>query len=291
MADRPSDSPEFKKKQAMMVAENAGDAVGAGIGKAVKTWMFYDPKKGRIDPIGGLISLSIVSCVTGFAYDLGNDMFFPDPGHDKALEQSIRLGERGQGYQAVIARPGSAPVVLVRTEGGAYQLYREENGREGQRELTLISNRAEAAALMAQIAQDIGATAAGAEFTPYELRYEDVSAEYKDHGDVQRLVTRSNRASQAGFSPEAAQAISQIWNNAAQSLRDGTAEYGVTPANAGNLQEEADFDKNFGDGWKYSMLGFLGLRLLSGTIGGVATGVSVASAGRRRRKAMGLERR
>ncbi len=295
MADKPSDSPEFKKEQVRMAAENAGDSVAAGVGHMFKTWLCYDEKKRSFRPVGTLIDLALISCVTGFVYDVANDMTFPDPGHDSVLEQSLKLSDSGQGYQALVAEAGGAPIVIVRGESGGYQLYREEAGPEGTRELTLITNRAEAALVMERVANALDAAQATTEgseaaagFTPYEIRYDDISVAYKDRGDIQRQVTRPslNAANPSALTPATAGAISDIWQEAATNVRAGQTEYGIPRATAQSLQEQEDFDKNFSDGWKYSMLGFIGLRFLSGLVGGVAVGASQASAGRRRRKAL-----
>lgn len=292
MADRPSDSPEFKKKQARQAAQDTGSAIGAGLKRTFQTWTFYDKKKQRPDLIGAAIGLALTGAVAGVAYDFGREIVAPEPGTDTALEDSLRLGDgTGAGYQAFVANDGVSPIVLIRNTDGSFELYREIED-DGDRELTLVTSHSEAQNIMLQVSQLMERAAENVEngatgFTPYTVRYDEFSPAYKDRGDIQRHVELEGDGNRTEFSASTYRAMSTMWAEAANTDLDN---YGFSQDEVKQLIEQDEHNAHFSDGFKYSIAGLLAWRVLLGAGLGVSTGVNQAQTRRRKREEKALRR-
>jgi hypothetical protein len=250
MADGPQDSPRYRKEQAKKRAENISSSFGSGFDAATKTWFFYDRKKGRYTPVSGLVGIALSACIYGFAYDVVKDNFFPDPGQDAELTSSLTMTDNQFGYQSLVVEPGDSPIILVKEEDGSYQLYRETQSDQGVREITLIASRAEVVALMKEVSEKLTEPGEDTGFQPYEFRYNTISNEYKDVGDVQRFVERTNGLESApqNISEIRAEELSGLWESIATQVQNGDAAYGFTTETAKNLEEQSEFNKNFTEG-------------------------------------------
>ena len=282
MADKPSDAPGYKKEQAQQAAQDTGSAIGVGIKKTLRDSV-------KVIKLNTLFTLALYSAAGGLIYDTVRGVIAPEPGNDTVLEQSVRLdGQTGVGYQAFVAANGVSPIVLVRGNDGGFELYREIT-EDGDRELQLVANHVEAAAIMEQVSRVMTQTAeelkngasADTSFIPYTMRYDDISPAYKDQGSIQRFVSTDGNANRTTLSEASYRAMSTLWSEAAQKT---VQDYGFNQDEIKQFIEQEEHGQHFAEGWKYSMLGFMGLFLAGSISNGASAGISHARTRRRRRK-------